>query len=217
MTLNDHLLRYLDFLNRMDSLFDAVKKRHGGLMPCGPGCEDCCNVYFDLGLIEAFYISGAFARELSEKARSEVAARSCEAESAFNRTNRILGEMAERGDSADVVEAASRVRIRCPLLDQGQCVLYAHRPATCRAYGTPQRIRGRVVTCPRTGFREGENYLTVEVDKMRDELNSYSRELLYDLIGMEPAFGQAPRYSLPLALRTRFDKAYFLSLMETLR
>lgn len=218
MTLEEHVCRYLELVADAESLFRSVSTSHGDLMPCKQGCDDCCSVYFELSLIEAFAISGFFARNLSSEHRDSALQRAAQSEPMFNIARKRFQELVDAGerDADDVADAASRLRILCPLNHDGACVLYEHRPITCRIYGAPQKIGDKVLSCPRTLFRKGEKYLTVSVDEINRKLHEYSNEFLMDLIGvLYPEF-PGPLFSMPQALQTRFDKEFFLSLKQTL-
>jgi len=200
-----------------DDLYRSVEERHSALMPCKIGCDDCCRVYFELSLIEAFTLSWMFQESCSTPARERVLARAGQAEELFRASQRRLRGLG-RNEPASVerlVEEASRLKIPCPLNEDHSCVLYQYRPITCRLYGTPQKIRSKVVTCPLSGFVPGTQYTAVDIDRIQDTLFRYSSDLLKDLVGVEPD-APGPLFTLPEALRTKFDKSFFLSLVEAL-
>jgi Fe-S-cluster containining protein len=217
MTLQEHIRRYVELVARADRLFRSVAEIHGELMACKPGCDDCCSVYFELNLIEAFYLSGMIRDNLSDFARSRVFARADRVEPLFRHAGEILQGIADRGPNRekDVEDAASKLKIPCPLNEDGTCVLYDHRPITCRVYGTPQRIGDRVVSCPKTGFRPGREYRSVDVNALQRELFDYSCDFLSDLIGTAPARPPGPLFTVPDAVRTVFDKDFFTTLKKT--
>lgn len=218
MTLADHIRRYGELLAQADRMFATVERLHGDLMPCKPGCNDCCSVYFELSLIEAFTMSGMFRQTLSPKAQARVLSRSESAEPLFRQAANMLRTEGSGGsrENEERIEAASRVKIPCPLNEDGACVMYEHRPITCRLYGTPQHIGDRVVSCPRTGFKKGRKYHTVAVNEIHHKLYDYSCDLLSDLLGVVPQRPPGPLFLVPMALRTNFDKEFFLSLGQTL-
>lgn len=219
MTLQEHIRRYLELVDQADRLFQSVAAKHGDLMRCRLGCDDCCSVYFELSLIEAFVIGGMFRESLPESIRQRALERAELVEPLFGQADMLLQQKAteECEISAALLEEASRIKIPCPLKEDGACVLYSHRPVTCRLYGTPQKIAGKVVSCPRTGFRERERYVTVDVDALQRRLFEYSGDLLNDLIGLAPAEPPGPLFSMPIALKTSFDKQFFLSLSDSLQ
>ncbi len=70
-------------------------------------------------------------------------------------------------------------RVRCPLLNnQEMCDLYAHRPITCKLYGIPTSINGIGHTCGISGFVEGKQYPTVNLDTIQKKLYGISAELI---------------------------------------
>ncbi len=75
MNLQEHIQRYVELVCRADRLFESVAQRHGELLTCKPGCDDCCSVFFQLSLIEAFFVSGMFRQKLSSSALERVLAR----------------------------------------------------------------------------------------------------------------------------------------------
>jgi Fe-S-cluster containining protein len=214
MTLADHIRRYMELTAQADELFAAVERLHGDLMPCKVGCNDCCSVYFELSLIEAFTISGMFRQNLPGNVQERCLSRSEMVEPLFHQAGSLMQTMdgAKTENREERAEAAARLKIPCPLNEDGSCVLYQHRPITCRIYGTPQQIGDRVVSCPRTGFEKGAKYQTVHVETIHRKLYEYSCDLLFDLLGVKPLAPPGPLFILPAVLRTNFDKEFFLSL-----
>ncbi len=219
MKLADHLRRYMELVVQADDLFRTVERLHGELIPCKQGCHDCCSVYFQLHLIEAFTVSAIFRQTLSPETQTRVLARAEMAEPLFVDAQAALQSIGtgDTNDRGDRVDAASRLKIPCPLNEHGSCVLYEHRPITCRLYGTPQNIGDRVVSCPRTGFRQGRKYHTVNIHEIQSKLSDYSSDLLRDLLGLASPVSSGPLFFVPVALRTHFGKEYFLTLEQTLK
>jgi hypothetical protein len=76
-------------------------------------------------------------------------------------------------------------------------------------------MAGKVVSCPKNGFLPGSKYTTVDIDDMQKRLTRYSRDLLVDLLGVNPR-PPGPLYLISDVIRTTFDKSYFLSLRDSL-
>jgi len=73
-------------------------------------------------------------------------------------------------------------RVRCPLLNEKDlCDLYDNRPLTCRFYGIPTAIGGAGHTCGKSDFKQGEQYPTVNLDNVYNQLQQISAELLRDI------------------------------------
>lgn len=219
MKLNDHVQRYLGLVNTADALFDQVRESHAQLMPCKPGCNDCCSVYFRVGLIEAFVINGYFRHDVDAHIQQMVLRRTAEVEPMFEQALK-RSYPADRPEQNAVETSAEKVlgavRIPCVLHADGSCLLYEHRPITCRLYGTPQKIGDQVIACPKTGFQKNHGYLAIDVTKINETLHGYSREFLVDLIGIDPRARRELLFPLPTALRLNFDKSFFMSLRERL-
>ena len=65
-------------------------------------------------------------------------------------------------------------RVPCPMLSaEKQCVIYEHRPVTCRAYGLPTSIGERGHVCGFSAFDKGTTYPTIKLD----QINTYLKNL----------------------------------------
>jgi len=72
------------------------------------------------------------------------------------------------------------------LLDTGLCLIYPWRPITCRIYGVPTVIQGRIRHCPKSGFGPDEAYPAFSLDTVFRELYDLSRSLLAGLKQGDP-------------------------------
>jgi len=217
MNLQAHIRRYLELVASADRMFEAVRRDHGHLMGCKAGCDDCCSVYYELSLVEAFVLQGMCGEVVPRATARRVLRRAETVEPLFRQAKESLQALPPefRGEES-LQEAAAKIRLQCPLNEEGGCVLYEYRPITCRLYGVPQKIGNRVVSCPQSGFLKGERYTTVDVDEIQARLFEYSAEFLLDMIGARPSTPPGPLFFLATALRTRFDKDFFVALKENL-
>jgi len=219
VNLKEHIQRYLKLAARTDQLFDEVRRVHEDLMPCKLGCNDCCSIYFELSLIEAYVIQGFFEERISAARKKDVREKSLVVEPLYRNEKLVSARMRELGESESeefITRNVATARIPCVLNHDGSCILYENRPLTCRLYGTPQRIEDKITACPKTGFRKNERYLSVEVTRINQLLYDYSREFLVDLIGMAPRSFPGIVMPIPTALNTSFDRSFFLSLKDSL-
>ncbi len=103
---------------------------------CGKENEDCCYDYFELQLMEAIFLLNNMNRSLNSRRRSEVIHRAADAYKRINGLRRNMG-----GDGKvrlePLAEAYARKKIRCPLSENGSCMLFDVRPIRCRLHGTP--------------------------------------------------------------------------------
>ena len=82
-------------------------------------------------------------------------------------------------DQIEIVGQMSQERVRCPLLGQDNlCVIYEHRPITCRVYGIPVSTAGASHICGRTNFIQGTPYPTLNMDKIYTQLQLISAKLI---------------------------------------
>lgn len=168
--------RYESLVNGADRAFQRMAKDYVQEIKCKRGCSDCCHALFGLFLVEAFSLKESF-DALERKERRKILARCDKADRDIQRMqekHKVSGQ--EEGDAS---EALGKERLRCPLLsDQEVCLLYPHRPITCRVYGIPTAIRGKARVCRKAGFKEGTSYPAFNLDQVQKELYLLSRELL---------------------------------------
>lgn len=208
--------RYEAIVAEADAVFAKVAAACPDLMPCAPGCGDCCHALFDLSFIEALYLNHRFNQAFPPgPARDALLARANKADRDHFKLKRKAFRAGERGVSTtEILADMARERIRCPLLDEDdRCVLYASRPVTCRLYGTPMLIGGAVHTCGATGFVPGGKYPTVMVEKLQDKLMALSQEVVAALPTKLPLMGEM-LVPVSLALITEYDEEYLGILTE---
>ena len=162
--------------DRADEAFREVEKEYGPNISCERHCSDCCHAVFGLFPIEAAYLKQHFDQLKSEVKRAALL-RGNEMEKGLKRLEATL--KTHEGDPQMQAYAMARERIRCPLLDDSQdCILYPHRPITCRIYGVPTRIQGKGRVCGKSGFKQGESVPLFDLDGVYRDLYALSRELL---------------------------------------
>lgn len=152
--MNGILREYRQLLAAVDAWFGHCRPLTGGGPGCR-GCAECCRGLFDVTLLDAALLRQGFDR-LPATTREKVLAK----------VRPILARLRERfpgfgppylldGLPADQLPPDGEEDTPCPLLDAaGRCLLYAHRPLTCRLYGLPHvDLSGEVFLdewCPHT-------------------------------------------------------------------
>jgi len=171
--------KYEELVRVIDTIFGRVKKECRDLVCCKTGCSDCCNALFDLTLIEAMYINHRFNEKFTGKDREEIIEKANRADRKTYKIKRHAYKMHEKGENeVKILASVGAERVRCPLLNREElCDLYSYRPITCRLYGIPTAIHGMGHTCGKSGFKEGVQYSTVNMDKIYDKLYEISAEL----------------------------------------
>lgn len=201
--------RYENIVRQVDDVFARIQAKHGEQVRCGQGCSDCCHALFDLSLIEALYLNHHFNKAYSGMARSAILERADEADREVHRIKRRAFRASQDGKStAEILRMIGEARVRCPLLGSDDlCVLYEHRPLTCRLYGVPLEIEGAAHTCARSGFEPGKPYPTVHVAKLQDSLMNLSQDLA---LGIGSRFDELGSVLVPvsMALLTDYDDSY---------
>jgi Fe-S-cluster containining protein len=173
---NDLFQSYELLADKADAAFSEMREEHAACIKCEPHCSDCCHAVFGLFLIEAGYLKEQFDKLTDEEKR--VALVRCEqAEKSLEGLQNML--QAHEGDPQMQAYVMSRERIPCPLLTERQeCVLYSHRPITCRVYGIPTKIQGKARVCWKAGFKKDERYPVFDLDGVYRELFFLSAEIL---------------------------------------
>lgn len=201
--LHDLFKEYEALMAKADVAFSKVQGEHGSCVKCEIQCSDCCHSVFGLFLIEAAYLNSRFHKMLDVPRRQEALARGEQA-------GRDLAEMLERVRKYNAspemqAQAMAKERIRCPLLDDEQkCVIYPFRPITCRAYGIPTVIGGKVHACYKAGFEKGQSYPSFNLDTVYQELYRLSSELL-ELAGQADKDKASLLLSVPKILSTPIE------------
>jgi Fe-S-cluster containining protein len=131
------LHQYRQLLAEVDAWFARSHAMLGSSSECR-GCAECCLGLFDITLLDAALLRQGF-ENLPEATRVEVLAK----------VRPILDRLQVRfpgfaqpyllaGIPAEQFPLPGEEDTPCPLLDAaGRCLLYEHRPLTCRLYGLP--------------------------------------------------------------------------------
>lgn len=113
---------YRSLLSKVDELTASISTAHAGHITCHRGCDSCCR-HLSLSLVEGVALAEALTSLPEDSARA-------------------LREKAK----------AATANGPCPLLHNGECALYAHRPIICRTHGLPILIADgegqRIDFCP---------------------------------------------------------------------
>jgi Fe-S-cluster containining protein len=166
--------RFTSLLTEVGNAFSALKEKFPDEIRCHSGCDDCCSAFFDVSFVEAEYIRLGLAC-LSEVELAQVRER---ADVARTKTAEYEKDFcAGSGDKAKGTQVGNW-RIGCPMLTrEKQCIVYEHRPVTCRAYGVPTSIGDKGHVCGFSGFDKGLTYPTIKLDQINQYLLALSNEL----------------------------------------
>lgn len=202
--------RYEALAAEADAIFAHVREAHADRVSCATGCSDCCHALFDLSLVEAMYLNKVFTESIPYgRERSNILERAADLDRKAVRIKRDMFKASKEGKSPEEIMAdAARVRLACPLLSaDNTCILYAHRPITCRLYGVPLNINGKGHVCGKTGFQAGGAFPAVNMDKIQDRLEGLSRDIA---AAVESRFKELHQVYVPvsMALLTRYDEQY---------
>ncbi|MEE4604681.1 MAG: YkgJ family cysteine cluster protein [Desulfobacteraceae bacterium] len=183
LNLTPYFKKYEALVAQADAAFDRVKAAHADCVKCEEKCADCCHALFDLTLIEALYIHHKFNDKYQGSEKAEVLEKSNRADRRTYKIKRKAYKELQAGkNEGEILAAMALERVRCPLLNEKDlCDLYDHRPLTCRFYGIPTAIGGAGHTCGKSGFKQGEEYPTINLDSVHNRLQQISAELLRDI------------------------------------
>lgn len=202
--------RYDTLVAEADALFIKVRAAYPQCVTCTEGCSDCCHALFDLTLVEAMVLNRAFEENMPHgRARSSLLTRAADLDRQTTRIKRDMYRAVQSGKTPDdIMREAATLRMPCPLLGADNlCVLYAHRPITCRLYGVPLNIDGKGHVCGKTGFTAGEAFPTVHLDKIQERLEALSRDIA---TAVGSRFKELHQVYVPvsMALLTKYDTQY---------
>ena len=201
--------KYEDLVSKGDEAFERVRQAYTECVKCEEKCADCCHALFDLTLIEALYINHKFNEKIKGSQKADLQEKANQADRRVHKLKRQAFKDLQNGKSEDEVLAElARERVRCPLLNEADlCDLYDNRPLTCRFYGIPTAIGGQGHTCGKSEFKEGEQYPTVNLDVINNQLQQLSAELVRDLKSRYVKLADM-LVPLSMALLTVFDEEY---------
>jgi len=167
---------YNSIVQKADQGFQRMESEFADCIKCEPHCADCCHAVFGLFLIEAVFLIHDF-DQLGAVERMAALKRAQEADRELEVLERTLKEF--EGDPQMSAYSMAKARIRCPLLaDDNECIMYPHRPITCRVYGIPTMIQGVPRVCGKAGFKKDQSYPTFNIDGVHRELHELSKEVL---------------------------------------
>ena len=187
------LSRYKTLLETVDGWFADCIEQAGEQITCHAGCSACCRGLFEISLLDARLLQDGFAlldATLREQVLGKALQRVGELQAAWPefRHPYILNRLPHE----DWQEMPEDDPTPCPLLStDGRCLVYAHRPMTCRLHGLPN------IDCSGESF--SDEYCTLNF-KQADPLTmaglrhpfreTFARE--FDLLGefSEGVFGR---------------------------
>ena len=202
--------RYEVLVQAADQVFERMCKEYPDCVSCKLGCSDCCHALFDLTLIESLYINQHFHSVFKGKMRADMQEEANKADRKITKIKREAYRRLQQGeDENSILADLATCRVRCPLLnDDDQCDMYAYRPLTCRFYGIPTAISGKGHTCGLSGFEQGSEYPTVNLDAVYQQLQQISSELMRDMRAKNIKLVDL-LIPVSMALITLFDDEYF--------
>ncbi len=183
LNLKKHFVKYEALVQIVDGVFDRVKQEFPKEVFCREKCSDCCYAIFDLTLIETLYLNDKFLQTFSGKPKNNLIEIAGKIDRILAKMKRNAYKEVKKGaDEIEIVAKMSQERIRCPLLGEDNlCVMYEHRPITCRVYGIPTSTAGVSHICGRTNFIQGKPYPTMNMDKIYGQLQLLSAQLIQDI------------------------------------
>lgn len=134
------LASYGSLLGEIDTWFAGCQSSYPDEIRCNRGCSGCCRALFDITLLDALYLQQGFAglppalrASVLAKARQRLAEIRCQWPE-FSPPYLLNHRPEEDWEKLMPEEDETP----CVLLaDAGHCLVYAHRPMTCRLHGLP--------------------------------------------------------------------------------
>ena len=123
----------------VDDWFKKIRRDYASQMQCGKGCTACCHGLFDISLADAADVARGF-QQLSTEVQNQVLDR---AAGLYDIVREAVTEprepvlFSEDDPRIDhIIDKANNPP--CPFLgNAGECLIYEHRPLSCRLEGVP--------------------------------------------------------------------------------
>lgn len=134
------LTRQRELLSQVDAWFARCMELYPEKIVCRTGCSGCCRAIFDITLLDAYYLRLGFDRlpaEVREKVLLKVEERLSVMRGQWPEFDQpfLLNYRPEEDWELLMPEEDETC---CVLLgDDGRCLVYQHRPMTCRLHGIP--------------------------------------------------------------------------------
>lgn len=138
--MNTLLDRYGELLGEVDGWFRRSLEQHPEMIACRNGCSECCRGLFDITLLDAWYLKRGFDL-LPEPVKNELVEGASRRLELLSRANPDFAEPwllngIPEDDWDDLMPEEDETP--CLLLSEsGGCLVYEHRPMTCRLNGIP--------------------------------------------------------------------------------
>ncbi|HJV64699.1 MAG TPA: YkgJ family cysteine cluster protein [Geomonas sp.] len=134
------LVKFRELLSQVDAWFASCLELYPDKISCRTGCPGCCRGLFDITLLDAYYLRLGFDK-LPAEVRAKVLAKVDE------RLGIMRGQWPEfdqpfllnyRPEEDWELLMPEEDETPCVLLgEDGRCLVYEHRPMTCRLHGIP--------------------------------------------------------------------------------
>ena len=168
--------RYTHVVEGYAAEFERNQQLHGERIRCRRGCDDCCHQLFQISELEAAEVSRGV-QKLPQKVQLRVRERAAvyleQRAALVARTGQVESWGALLGEG---------LRLPCPALEDGACLVYEHRPLICRKFGIPlwnPDRPGRVYAC-QLNFRDGEEIVDGRLVQIQTELHGEWKRLQHD-------------------------------------
>lgn len=203
-------IQYEAVVKMADNAFDKVRAGHMECIKCKIRCADCCHALFDLTLIEAIYLNHKIKERFQGDDKQKLQEKANVADRAVFKLKKKAYKEFEDGKSEDqILKDMAEKRLRCPLLnEEDMCSLYEFRPITCRLYGIPLSIGGKGHTCGVSGFQQGKQYPTVNLDIIQTKLYKISDDFVKS-IGSKYSKLSEILVPVSMAILNDYDNEYF--------
>lgn len=118
-----------DYRHLQDTIDDQLHLHHAN-SPCGKLDTTCCHTCVPLTLIEALSLATHLNTSIPSTLRNEIIERAAQA----------VRHEKENANGLSGTFCLYKTEITCPLLHNGSCLLYKHRPLRCRLAGVTPEI-----------------------------------------------------------------------------
>jgi Fe-S-cluster containining protein len=176
--MNELLQRYHALLTTLDHWFAARQAQLPAAIVCSDGCSGCCRGLFDISLLDARQLRVGFEKlpaATRDGVQAKAAARLAQLQQRWPdfAPPYLLNHMKDDAWT----EMPEDDHTPCLLLDAaGRCLVYDHRPMTCRLHGLPQIDKSGEIFLGEWCSRNFVGMNPLEMDELRHDFQQLFTE-----------------------------------------
>ena len=137
--MQETLEKYRRLLETIDAWFMSAQQQFPQSIQCRSGCSGCCRGFFDITLLDATLVNYGYQQLTATQRKAIRTKSSLRLQELQQRWPGFISPFLLNGmPDSEWTAMPEEDETPCPFLDDdGLCLIYAHRPMTCRLHGLP--------------------------------------------------------------------------------